>query len=149
MINYIEKGVGLHGAITAAGYSLACRDGAWVADNEPAVQAIIDAYPPSAAAAPLIGEIKTHAREKILARYPEWKQANMTARSVELTEVLAMGGTLTELEQAELATAKAAREWINSVRAASGTHETALGTLAEVGDFAGILAYDWHADWPE
>ena len=46
MINYIEKGEGLHIAIRTAGYSLVNRDGVWVSSNDVAVQAIIDSYDP-------------------------------------------------------------------------------------------------------
>ena len=44
MIHYVEKGYGLHEAIQAAGHWLSQLDGVWVADDEKAVQAIIDAY---------------------------------------------------------------------------------------------------------
>lgn len=44
MIRYIEKGEGLHEAIAAAGHALYQRDGEWIADDEAAVQSIIDAY---------------------------------------------------------------------------------------------------------
>ena len=44
MIAYIEKGYGLHAAIAAAGLRLTEVDGVWQADDEAAVQAIIDAY---------------------------------------------------------------------------------------------------------
>lgn len=44
MINYVEKGIGLHRAISTAGHSLYEHDGVWVADDETAVQAIIDSY---------------------------------------------------------------------------------------------------------
>jgi hypothetical protein len=44
MISYIEKGVGLHAAIAAAGHRLEQRDGIWVSDDDIAVQAIIDSY---------------------------------------------------------------------------------------------------------
>lgn len=47
MINYIEKGYGLHLAIYAAGHWLKQIDGKWVSDNDEAVQAIIDAYDPA------------------------------------------------------------------------------------------------------
>lgn len=46
MIKYIEKGIGLHDAIYAAGHQLIERDGVWVSDDDEAVQAIIDAYDP-------------------------------------------------------------------------------------------------------
>ena len=44
MIAYIEKGYGLHEAIAAAGLRLTEVDGVWEADDEKAVQAIIDTY---------------------------------------------------------------------------------------------------------
>lgn len=44
MIAYIEKGYGLHAAIAAAGLRLTEVDGVWQADDEAAVQAIIEAY---------------------------------------------------------------------------------------------------------
>ena len=44
MITSIEKGAGLHAAIAAAGYRLAEVDGIWEADDDKAVQAIIDSY---------------------------------------------------------------------------------------------------------
>ena len=44
MIAYIEKGYGLHAAIAAAGLRLTEVDGVWQADDEKAVQAIIDTF---------------------------------------------------------------------------------------------------------
>ena len=44
MITYVEKGYGLHQAIQAAGHQLVQQNGVWVADNDTAVQAIIDGY---------------------------------------------------------------------------------------------------------
>ena len=149
MINYIEKGYGLHAAISSAGHSLIERNGAWVADDDAAVQAVIDAYTAAETAAPIISEIKAHAREIILARYPDWKQTNMTARSVELTERVATGGALTTAEQAEIDAMKAVWSWIKSVRAASDAHEAAVAALVAASDFAGILMYDWRAGWLE
>lgn len=46
MINYTEKGQGLHGAIIAAGHWLMQVDGNWESSNDAAVQAIIDSYDP-------------------------------------------------------------------------------------------------------
>jgi Concanavalin A-like lectin/glucanases superfamily/Pectinesterase len=44
MINYTEKGYGMHQAVEAAGYILYQLDGVWYSDDDVAVQAIIDAY---------------------------------------------------------------------------------------------------------
>jgi len=46
MINYIEKGRGLHLEIHQAGESLSQINGDWIASDDLAVQAIIDSYDP-------------------------------------------------------------------------------------------------------
>lgn len=46
MINYTEKGPGLHDAIAAAGHWLEQRSGLWVSSDDTAVQAIINSYNP-------------------------------------------------------------------------------------------------------
>ena len=46
MINYIEKGQGLHTAITEAGHWLMQVDGQWASSDDVAVQSIIDSYDP-------------------------------------------------------------------------------------------------------
>lgn len=50
MINYTENGSQLHEAIRAAGHTLVEHNGQWIADDEQAVQAIIDGYDRRAAA---------------------------------------------------------------------------------------------------
>jgi hypothetical protein len=44
MINYIEKGYGLHEEIERQGHTLAQIDGVWVSSDDKAVQSIIDNY---------------------------------------------------------------------------------------------------------
>lgn len=75
MIQYIEKGAGLHDAIAAAGHSLARVDGVWVASDEAAVQAIIDAYDPAATA-----------------------RADMVLTDIQFAQVLVLAGILTAAE---------------------------------------------------
>jgi hypothetical protein len=75
-----------------------------------------------AAPAPTADQVRAEARHRILAVYPEWAQANMTARAVELVKTLATG-TLTADEQTELAALESAWAWIKSVRASSNTLE--------------------------
>jgi len=58
MINYIEKGYGLHKAIASANHSLSKVNGKWVSSNDVAVQAIIDSYDP-------LPDAKTEAIERI------------------------------------------------------------------------------------
>ena len=62
-------------------------------------------------------EIDGEARKRILAAYPEWKQANMTARALEL---MAKGQVnWTDAEQADIHNITAAWGWIKAVRDAS------------------------------
>lgn len=58
MINYIEKGIGLHDLIRESGYTLSNTDGQWVSSNDEAVQAIIDNYDP-------IPQARLDAKERI------------------------------------------------------------------------------------
>lgn len=68
--------------------------------------------------------IKAEARRRILARYPDWKQVNMTARTVEL---LRKGeANLTPAEATESAAMQAAWDWVKAVRAASDALEISL-----------------------
>lgn len=80
----------------------------------------IDAYE---APAPTADMVRAEARRRILALYPEWKQANLSARALELVEMIAQGETLTTEEQAERDEIDATWQWIKSVRAASNGME--------------------------
>lgn len=77
----------------------------------------------------LIAEIKQLARAHILATLPEWKQANATARGLELLSIIAPSRALTEQETAELAALQAAWAWVKAVRAASDAAEAALDSM--------------------
>lgn len=66
MINYVEKGRGLHKAITDAGQWLYRLDGNWVSSDDVAVQAIIDTFDPLPdAKAAAIKEIGQYASDLI------------------------------------------------------------------------------------
>lgn len=60
--------------------------------------------------------VKAEARRRILDRYPDWKQTNMLARSVELVK---KGASLTPEETVESQQLEAVWAWIKAVRAAS------------------------------
>lgn len=66
--------------------------------------------------------VKDEARRRILDRYPDWKQANMTARGVELT-LARIGREWTGEEEADAIALQAAWDWIKSVRSASDVIE--------------------------
>lgn len=85
-----------------------------------AARAVVEVFDPNAVT---VAAVKNEARRRIVARYPEWKQANMTARGVELTLVLASGGQWSPGEQAEATALRAAWDWIKKARAASDALE--------------------------
>lgn len=145
MINYIEKGFGLHEAVAATGHQLVQVDGIWSSDDDAAVQAVIDGYTLDQVRAPIIGQIKGFASNKILSFLPEWKQSNLNARMNELNEAR-FSRALTEAENAEIEAMRATWARAKAIRAASNTHENNLKAL---NDFAAVLAYDWQTDWPE
>lgn len=80
--------------------------------------------------------VKAEARRRILARYPEWKQANMLARDGEL-QAIQLGTmrddagnavaqrALTDAEKAEHVAIRKGWDWVKSVRVASDTLEAA------------------------
>lgn len=68
--------------------------------------------------------VKFEASRRILALLPAHKQANTLARSSELLEILASGGTLTAEEEADRLAAKAAWAEVSAIRAASNTIES-------------------------
>lgn len=99
------------------------------AGGEPVLDAAGDPVIDTPALAPVVvaeyvpdaNAIRAEARRRILARYPEWRQQNMTARAVELVDKGV--DNLTSEEAAERAAIAAAWEWIKSVRAASNDLE--------------------------
>jgi hypothetical protein len=70
--------------------------------------------------------IKAEAGKRILVRYPQWKQANMTARMVELNKIRADVGSWTAGEQIEVDVIQSAWDWVKSVRSASDALELTL-----------------------
>lgn len=80
-------------------------------------QEIADMEADWAANAPKADDVKAEARRRILARLPDWKQANMTARGVELLRKGEVNWT--PQEQAEADAITAAWDWVKAVRLAS------------------------------
>lgn len=70
-------------------------------------------------------QIKVQCRADILAKFPEWKQANMTARALELLEMQTAGSKWSPAEQAEADAIRAAWQWIKERRAQSDADELA------------------------
>ena len=74
--------------------------------------------------------IKKKAGKAIINKVPEWKQANLTARALELTEKLATGQTLTAEERVELNAIKQTWAEIKAIRESSNQAEKD-GTLVD------------------
>jgi len=68
--------------------------------------------------------VKLEARRRILARYPDWKQVNMTARGVELQDAWRQNGAWSAAEAAEASALQSAWAWIKAVRTASDVIES-------------------------
>ena len=89
-------------------------------------QAVItDTRPLAEAKVERIAAVKDEARRRILAIAPEWKQANLTARAAELTDIK-HGRALTGPEQAEETAIRAVWSQIKAIRTASDAAETAI-----------------------
>lgn len=129
-----DRALRLHDAIASvcpiAGISIGSWDdrGTWrIAFGDGATQqqresasALLKTFGPFA---PSNGDVKAEARRRILAVFPDWKQANMTARGVELQDIWRRTGSWTEQEQAEADALQAAWAWIKAVRSASDVLE--------------------------
>lgn len=85
--------------------------------------------------------VKSQASQRILALYPAWRQANMTARAIELIS-LRMDRDLTADETAEQDDLRAAFAAIKAVRQTSDDLEAAIPV-----DAAGIDAFDVTEGW--
>jgi hypothetical protein len=79
----------------------------------------------AAAKAAKKAQIKTAARAQILARYPEWMQANLTARAVELVSL----GQTTGPEWGQM---QAIWDWIKATRARSNLLEADVDACTTV-----------------
>lgn len=80
--------------------------------------------------------IKTAARQIILSRYPEWRQANLTARAVELV-------SLNETSGPEWQQLQSIWAWIQAVRARSDLLEADVAACTTVEAVEGIVIGGW------
>ena len=95
-----------------------------------------DAEVLAAAQAAKRAAIKEAARQTILARYPEWMQANLTARAVELV-------SLNELTGPEWQRMQSIWSWIKAVRAHSDLLEADVANCTTAEAVEGIVIGGW------
>lgn len=86
MINYVEKGMGLHHAISEAGHALWEIDGEWKADNPEAVQAIIDSYTPGAFELDAINAACEECLKALCKEYPPMEMSSWAKQEKEARE---------------------------------------------------------------
>lgn len=161
---YTEKGFGLHAAVRAAGYVLAEVNGAWMADDAPAVQPIIDGYSLANAIAYRQAEclgVAKGLRDKAISGISAGEMAGWPLKLVEArafaadpanaqtpmlsAEAAARGVTVADLvgkvgcNSARFAGLEAA------IGGADGRHRDALARLTS---FEAVASYDLTAGWP-
>lgn len=108
----------------------------WMSEQPQPTPEEIEAARLPAERAIVVARIKAKARSLILARLPEWKQANATARAVELISLGQASGQEWEALQAAWA-------WVKSVRDYSNTLEAQAAQSTEP------LALDIDSGWPD
>lgn len=165
MINYTEKGIGLHERIAAAGHRLEQVDNAWAADDEAAVQAIIDAYPLSATQDEVCQRIEDYAaalRGKFVAGISPAEMSSWSIKRAEAQAYAATGEasaapvlsieaaarqvTLGALADRVLGNSEALGQLEAVIAGVGGRHRDAV---RELDTFEAVLAYDWRSGWPE
>jgi hypothetical protein len=159
MINYTEKGIGLHEVIRAAGHVLKQVNGAWVSSNDAAVQAIIDAYIEADAAAAVGDDIDAYARTlraRILkdvdpsemaawaTKYAEAKALQASGKPSDAPNLVAeaafRGITLTVLATKVI---QKFNQTANREARIAGLAGKYKDIVANLGSFDAINAYDW------
>lgn len=162
MIQYTEKGYGLHEAIRKAGHSLKQENGEWVSSDDAAVQAIIDGYTLDQAKELVRAQISARAktlRDKAIAHVSAGEMASWPIKLME-AQGFAQGGS-TPMLDAEAAArgittaALVAKVGGNavffsaleaSIAGTEGKHRDAVQAL---GGFDLVVVYDFSAHWPE
>lgn len=159
MINYTEKGHGLHEAVRAAGHALRQENNAWTSSNDVAVQAIIDAYTLADAQAAVSDEIDAEAKKIRDRAMKGISPSEMAAWATKYQEAKALqaGGPAADavnlkaeadfrgVSLANLATKVIQKFNQTANREAkiagfAGKHKDAVKALTS---FAAVLAYDW------
>lgn len=95
--------------------------------------------------------IKEEAGSRILSRYPQYKQHNMNKRANQLNDIRLGSGiepprSLTEAEETEAETLRAAGRWIDSIRDASNAIEAKIANYTTAQLDLYLAAED--PDWP-
>ena len=162
MINYIEKGAGLHRAVSDAGHWLEQRDGVWISSDDDAVQRIIDGYTLASAKAEQQRRVAAKARELYDAVTAGISAAEMAGWPILLAESAAYraSGEVGAAVQAEAAIRGIPVETLvakiegnaaafQQARAAiAGTDGRKRDEISALTTFAAVAAYSIDEGWP-
>ncbi len=159
MINYTEKGPGLHKAVREAGHALRQENGTWVSSNDVAVQAIIDGYALADAKAS-VGDCIDAEAKRIRAKFLKAVDpSEMAAWATKYAEAKALqdggpvfdavnlqaeadfrGITLTQLTTKVITKFNQTANREAKIAGLAGKHKDAVTAL---GSFAAVNSYDW------
>lgn len=164
MINFIDKGCGLHERLRDRGCAIHQLDGVWESGNPVAAQAIIDSYPLADTRAEVCARINAHARALRDAAVAGISPAEMAGWAIKraeaaaytasgnaadapvlAAEAAARGVTLSAIVLRVSANALALAMLEAAIAGVSGKHRDAVNAL---GTFGAVLGYDYSAGWP-
>lgn len=166
MINYIEKGLGLHEAIRNAGHQLRQENGEWLASDEKAVQRIIDEYDPLPVE---IGRVKARInsyaaamRNKITNGISPAEMASWPVKIAEAQryaeggvkddapmlarEAIARGVSIENVVSRVIENGTALSSLESDIAGIAGKHRDAVSASK---DYLEALAYDFSDGWPD
>lgn len=165
MINYTEKGAGLHEAIARAGYALRNENGGWVSSDDTAVQAIIDGYTLDDAKAYRAAQVSAYAktmRDRVITSISAGEMASWPIKLAEArafaqgataeqcpmlaSEATVRGVTLSELVGKVNGNATTFAGLEAAIAGVDGKHRDAIKACSS---FDEVAAYDYLTGWPE
>lgn len=163
MINYVEKGIGLHERIVNAGYCLTNTNGVWVSSNDSAVQAIINAYTLDECKDDICANIDALAKEKRDGYITDVSPGEMTSWPIKQREAAAYrisgkpidaplltkeaqirGVTISQICDKVESYAAAMVDLEATISGTAGKHKDAVRNL---GSFSAVLSYDFRSGW--
>jgi hypothetical protein len=164
MIDYIEKGAGLHEAIRQAGHWLRQENGEWVSSNDELVQLIINDYSLVQARARKCAEVTAHAkvlRDKVVSTISPGEMASWSLKALEATKFSASGNAADcpmlslEAQARNIPLADLVAKVHGNTQRFSmaeamigGTDGRHRDTITALDDFEAINNYDFSSGWP-
>lgn len=164
MINYTEKGSGLHESIRAANHWLRQENGVWISSNDTAVQSIIDAYTLADAANYIADRIDDYAkqlRDRALKNISSgemgtWASKYQEAKAFQASGLASDAPSLAlEAQQRGITLANLATRVVNNFQTVAQREARVAGIAGKHKDnvralngYPAINSYDYSTGWP-